>query len=348
MYKIKQKILFVFFTMIMVAILIVPNKSFSATTINDYTIQAYNINMVVNEDNTFDITERITANFNIPKHGIYRKIPLKNSIKRTDGTKSNNIAKISDISVSEDYTTSNENGYKVIKIGNANRTFNGTHAYTIKYKYDIGKDPIKNADELYFNLIGSEWDAPIDNVSFNITMPKTFDESKLGFSSGNVGSTNSSDITYNVNGNTITGNLTNTLMPGQALTVRLTLPEGYFAKAKSNFDMFPIIVMIICVIFVLIADKLWRKYGKDNKVIETVEFYPPEGLNSAEVAYLYKGENSNEGVVSLLIYLADKGYIKIEEEKDKFVIKKLKEYRGNNECESLFFHGLFEKGISKF
>ena len=104
--------------------------------------------MVVNEDNTFDITERITANFNIPKHGIYRKIPLKNSIKRTDGTKSNNIAKISDISVSEDYTTSNENGYKVIKIGNANRTFKGTHAYTIKYKYNIGKDPIKDVDEL--------------------------------------------------------------------------------------------------------------------------------------------------------------------------------------------------------
>jgi hypothetical protein len=36
--------------------------------------------MVVNENNTFDITETITAYFNVSKHGIFRKIPLKNSI----------------------------------------------------------------------------------------------------------------------------------------------------------------------------------------------------------------------------------------------------------------------------
>lgn len=45
---------------------------------NDYYISSYDIDMVVNENNTFDITETITTYFNVEKHGIYRTIPLKN------------------------------------------------------------------------------------------------------------------------------------------------------------------------------------------------------------------------------------------------------------------------------
>ena len=282
--------------------------------------------------------------------GIFRKIPLKNSITRLDGTKSSNRAKISDISVSENYTTSTESGYKVIKIGSSNKTVNGRHSYIIKYTYDIGKDPLKNADELYYNLIGDEWDTNISNVTFKITMPKSFDESLLGFSSGYRGSSNSSNISYTVNGNIITGSVNNTLNEREGLTVRLTLPEGYFANAKTNVDMYSIAVIIFSLACVLIADWLWAKYGKDKKIIETVEFYPPEGYNSAEVGFLYNGEADTKGVISLLIYLANKGYLKIEETEQNglfstfksFKITKLKEYDGNNENEKIFFNGLFK------
>ena len=236
-----------------------------------------------------------------------------------------------------------------IKIGNANSTLIGKHSYTIKYKYNIGKDPLKNADELYFNLIGNEWDADINNVSFTIRMPKSFDKSTLGFSSGNVGSTNSSNITYNVNENTIIGKTTNTLYAGQALTVRLTLPDGYFVGASSNIDIFSIFVIVLCATFIFIAYRLWAKHGKDEQVVETIQFYPPEGYNSAEVGYLYEGEVDTKSVISLLIYLANQGYLKIEETEQKglfskskgFKITKIKDYDGNNECERIFFNGLF-------
>ena len=104
-------------------------------------------------------------------------------------------------------------------------------------------------------------------------------------------------------------------------------------------------------IFVFIAYRIWFKYGKDNQVVETVEFYPPEGYNSAEIAYFYKGKATDEDVISLLIYLANKGYIKIEEIKKEneyyqskeFKIIKLKEYDGENENEKLFMEGLFKE-----
>ncbi len=316
----------------------------------DYEIDDYKINMVVNENNTFDITETITANFNVAKHGIFRKIPLRNSITRLDGTKSNNRAIISNISVNENYSVFNENGYKVIKIGDANKNLTGSHTYTIKYTYNIGKDPVKDADELYFNLIGNEWDTIIKNVSFNILMPKSFDKSSLGFSSGIVGSTDNSNVIYNVNGNNITGSIETPLKVGEGLTVRLTLPEEYFLGENNNIDKYCLFVIAICVIFVFLAYCLWSKYGKDNEVVETVEFYPPDGYNSAEVNFLYKGSLEDEGAISLLIYLANQGYIKIEETEEQelfsktkgFKIIKIKEYDGNNEYERMFFDGLFK------
>lgn len=328
------------------------NYSDDSSTIynnSEYYLNSYDINMVVNENNTLKITEKIGAYFNVNKHGIFRKIPLKNTITRLDGTTSSNRTKISDINVNDTYKAYNENGYKVIRVGDANYTVTGQKDYTISYLYNLGKDTGKDYDELYFNLIGNEWDTSISNVTFTITMPKEFDESKLGFSSGKVGSIDSSKVTFSVNDNVITGKLNGTLNSGEALTVRLELPEGYFVGASTNLDLMMVIAFVLPIFFVLIAFIIWIKFGKDNQVIETVEFYPPGGFNSLEVGYLYKGKADNQDVTSLLVYLANKGYIKISEFEEKslfsnskgFKITKLKDYDGNNYNERLFLNGLF-------
>ena len=317
---------------------------------NGYTIKAYDVKMVVNEDNSFDITETITTDFTQAKHGIYRKIPTKNTVNRVDGTSSKNRAKITNIKVNEKFSTSTENGYKVIKIGDANKTLTGEHTYVISYTYDIGKDKLKDADELYYNLVGTEWDTTINYLTFTIQMPKKFDKEKLGFSAGTYGSTNSSSVEYIVDDNRIEGFYNGFLRQGEGLTVRLTLPEGYFVRESGNADGYVIGVVIVSIIFVVISAILWKIYGRDDKVVETVEFYPPEGMNSAELSFLYNGNVDDKGIISLLIYLANKGYLKIEDLGTKnflygnnFRITKLKEYAGNNENERIFFNGLFKR-----
>lgn len=327
------------------------NDYSSYSSNSGYFLNSYDINIVVNENNTLNITENIGAYFNIAKHGIFRKIPLKNEIKRLDGTTSKNRVQISNIQVSDNYSLYNENGYKVIKIGDASHTLTGQKNYSISYLYNLGKDPAKEYDELYFNLIGNEWDTSINNITFTITMPKEFDSSKLGFSSGNVGSTDSSKITYEVDGNIIKGRYNGILNSGEALTVRLELPEGYFVGAGFDVNIMNYMVIIIPIAFLGISIFIWYKFGRDDQVIETVEFYPPQGFNSLEVGFLYKGKANNNDVVSLLIYLANKGYIKITETEEKFLfsksygfkITKLKEYDGNNINEQLFLKGLFTK-----
>lgn len=319
----------------------------------DYTIKKYNVDMVVNEDNSIDITEDITAHFNVSKHGIYRQIPLSNTLERTDGTTSKNRAKITNVSVDNKFTKSVENNNLVIRIGDENKTVIGEQNYKIKYKYKLGNDHIKDYDELYYNIIGDSWDTQISNVSFKITMPKEFDASRLGFSKGLKGSTSSDLIKYTVDGNTITGRYEKDLSKGEALTVRCELPEGYFSQA-SNFTFQTYLIFIIPILGIIVSLILWNKYGNDEEIIETVEFYPPKGFNSLEVGYLYKGVADNKDVTSLLIYLANKGYITISESDKKslfskskeVIIKKVKDYDGKNADEELFLKGLFTKNKS--
>jgi len=79
----------------------------------EYAITKYKIDIIVNKDNSYFITEQITAYFLVQKHGIYRNIPLENQIDRLNNSKSFNKAQISKISVASDQYTD----YKEI-IGN--------------------------------------------------------------------------------------------------------------------------------------------------------------------------------------------------------------------------------------
>lgn len=315
-----------------------------------YVLNKYHVDINVSETNVYRITENINAYFNEPRHGIFRTIPLRNRVMRVDGSSYTNRARITNIKVNHDYKRSRENNNLKLRIGSSDKTLTGEEKYTISYDYSLrNNEKSKDYDEFYFNIIGPEWDTIIDNISFTITMPKEFDKTKLGFSAGKRGSLQSENIHYEVNGNVITGTYIGALNPKEALTIRVELPEGYFIKVESKTSPLYKFIYLIPLVFLGLSFFLWRIFGKDDKVIETVEFYPPEGFNSLEVGYMYNGQACSEDVTSLLIYLANKGYIKITEIEEQalftkskgFKITKLKEYDGNDANERLFLNGLF-------
>lgn len=317
----------------------------------DYYIDDYNVVIDVNKDNSFDITEEIRVYFNQARHGIYRSIPLRNRVSRLDGTTTNNYVNVSNVYTNVFSTQSKSDGNLVIRLGDANNLVTGYQEYVIKYNYNIGKDSLKDKDEFYFNIIGPEWETVITNVTFTINMPEEFDESLLGFSNGPESfSTNS--VSYEVSGNTITGSLNTPLYEGDALTVRLELPEGYFSEAKSNYGINNVIAIIIPIISVIIAGLILYIKKRSVRIVDTIEFYPPDDYNSLEIAFLYKGSVTNKDVISLLVYLADKKYLKIEEVTTKSLntdytttqIIKLKDYDGNKHEEYLFMESLFKNG----
>ena len=321
----------------------------------DYYIESYNVDINVSNDNSYDIKETIVAYFNKEKHGIIRNIPTRNTVTRTDGSTNTNRAKITNVNVNEKYSLSRGADEVKLKIGDAGTVLTGRHTYQISYTYNIGNDKLKDADEFYLNLIGNQWDTNINKLTFTITMPKDFDTDKIGFSVGKYGKSGILDdgyFNYSVKNNVITGTYNKTLPPNNGFTVRITLPDGYFEKQKLKITIFDFIAICLPIIFLIIAIFEWEKYGKDEKPVETVEFNPPDNMNSLDVAYAYKGKANSNDVVSLLIYLANKGYIKIEVEETgskllkskSYKIIEVKKYDGNDENERLFLERLFKNG----
>ena len=128
-----------------------------------------------------------------------------------------------------------------------------------------------------------------------------------------------------------------------------------YNSAISNNTNIKIIVLLLPVICLICSVILWYKYGKEEKIPKAIEFYPPEGFNSLEVGFLYKGKADKLDLASLLIYLGNKGYIKIAKTIEKsahnhkeYIVKvtKLKDYDGNNTIEKKLLESLIRHGRS--
>ena len=342
----------VFIIAILLSLGFVSTPAFATTSAGGYTITKYHIDINVNENNVLDITEDISVNFSEKRHGIFRKLPVYNRVTREDGSVSKNRAKITDIAVSEQYTDSREGDYLELKIGDPDRKIIGDKNYRITYKYDLGRDPLKEVDEFYYNIIGTEWDTTISNISFRITMPKEFDESKLGFATGTREKYTSDLVTYYVADEEIEGKVYGGLNAHEALTVRVELPEGYFVGAGSEPSQSLYLLYALPILFFIISFRLWARYGKDNKTFVKPEYEAPKGCNSLDVGFYYSGKTNSTDVLSLIVYLANKGYLKIEEIEEKGILSKnkgfkfikVKEYDGKDENERMFLEGLFESG----
>ena len=337
-----EKINFKKLLLIFSALLIFLPGTYNASNY-DYAIKSYDVNVNINKNNTYDITETINAVFNTQKHGIIRNIPLSNTIVRNDGTTSKNHATVSNVEVNNKFSTSvSSKGYS-IKIGDPDRYADQQTTYIIKYSYDIGNDPVKGMDEFYLNLVGSEWDCPIYKTTFAITFPEPLENiDSVGFTAGYHGSTSREGIIITDKGdNYIKGEYTKILSPGESLTTRVELPEGYF-ETNINFLAYGmiggmILAMIVAAI-ILIKDK------QSYDIVDTVEFFPPNDINSLEAGALFDLSADSDDVISLLFYLANKGYINIEEDvfdKRNYKLIKVKDYDGSNELEKTFMEGLF-------
>ncbi len=314
-----------------------------------YYISKYDVKIDVNENNTLHVTENITADFQEERHGIYRYIPYNFDVQREDGSRSHARVKISNIECSEEYGQITDGENCVLQIGSEYFTVTGKHDYTISYDYEIGMDLLKDADELYYNIIGTGWDTFIGNLTFTVNMPKEFDKTKLGFSTGLFGASGTDIIKSKVEGNTIIGSATRPLYPNEGVTLRLELPEGYFSfNYAAQYALVALMgaLPLICLVGIFIV---WKKFGKDKKVVDVVEFRPPENMSCVDVAYWYKGRIDGNDVVPLLIELANEGYVSITEAgKRDCLITKEKNYSGNDSAKTIFMSGLFAKGSSVF
>jgi len=304
----------------------------------NFYIKNYDIDLNVDNYGNISIKEDIDVNFTNPSHGIMRVIPTKGEVIHTDGSAHKVYAKIANLKAAEMNSVINNHGNYEIKLGDSNKLIKGDTKYTISYKYIFNK--VNN--ELYFNIIGTQWDTNINKAHFIVHMPKDFDYNKVYLSIGKYkteGFKEGAVFEVNKIKNTIEGYTTKALNPNEGITIKVELPENYFIK---KFDSTTPLCYLLLTFFAILAFFYWYIFGKDNTVIPVVNFYPPKGFNSALVGLIHDEEANIRQVVSLIIYLADKGYIKITDNSAKCTtLEKLKDYEGKNvEC-SMIMNALF-------
>lgn len=313
----------------------------SAFAAGGYDTDRFDVEMTVEENHVIHVTETIQVNFPSPRHGIYRNIPYESGIYA-----------IKNIEVDGDpYTTEtlSENGVsqKVIRIGDEDETIKGKHTYVIRYDIAGYADKTAEQDYLSVDLLPTGWESAIKAASIKVFLPKAVDPSSLNLFSGRYGLEGNElqiEADYDEGKNLITIEAED-LYQGAGITLQADLPEGYWQNAASR-DWMVWLLAGILIALPLIMGVLWLAFGRDPKVVRTVEFYPPQGLTPAEIGYIIDGQVDNKDLASMIMYYADRGWLSIGEyEKDHFELTRLTAVSSKEKAFSkTLFNAIFEEG----
>ena len=311
----------------------------------NYCITSYDVDLNVHKNRTVDVTEKIDVFFLAPSKDFKRVFPIKSQFFYNDLQNKNKDVEISDIQINEPYKLQQTNDAIILKIGDSSKTLMGPKHYQIKYKYTMGNDLLKASDLFYFNIIDRNWYTTIDNIKFRIKLPVPYIYllQSTSFSLGKIDSDgyNARELNYFIEKNKIiTGKVNRILSPKEGLSVRILLPNSYFVKEIKFVDKNFIFLFIS--VLTIIAFLMWFIFGRDKKIIPIINCYPPKNKNSAEIGVEYKGIASSKEIVSLVLYLANKGYLEIEDDGISFSIRKLKDYDGQKAYEKRLMSALFK------
>ena len=327
----------------------IPGSAFADEA---YDILSDDVHITVSENNIMTVEETLHVNFTQQRHGIYYYVQYQGTaLHDINGevieTKYN--YDVYDFSAGQDpfdlSTESDSYGsYVSARIGDPNQLVFGEKEYVISYKCNLGDNGFDNFDEFYGTVILCGYGDTIENASFVIDLPKDFDESLVNVVLGDF-SSYSEEVAWEKDGNSIKGYALRPLQSGERITVRAVFPDDYFVGESNPGSGWSLIAYLASGICVLAAAILWIVFGNDNRIFPTVEFYAPDGMTSAEAGYVIDGCVDDKDVISLILYWADKGNLKISEKEKDFELIKLKDLPDQAKSfEKNMFAKLFQNG----
>ncbi len=321
----KRLLLFFFFALII---------TFAATAQGGYTIKQYHVAVLVNKDASLDITETIDVYFSESRHGIFRIIPykyklspLKNGTEKADRQlESNGYAQtiIEDIDVQGwKYSVNNKGDYKEIKIGDKKKYVEGNQQYIIRYKLLNAINFFKEKAELYFNVIGDKWDTEIESVNFSIEFYDALPGRPEYFAATGAYGSQQNNTTTQWVGNKIFSGKTNTpLQANQGVTVGIVLPKEFLTQ--QNYMLRGMKWLLLPGAVLAFMFLVWRRWGKDEKLTITTEFYPPKNVSPSVAGYIIDDALHKRDLTALIPYWGAGGYLQVKETETKALLGLIK------------------------
>lgn len=334
-------------------------------------IDNFEVEIKINEDSSINVIEKIDYNFGENaknKHGIYRDII--NKYKARGG---NFNLVISDIEVVDangydyNFIVSDKGKFKSIKIGDVDVLVSGKLKYIIKYKVENALNYFDEHDELYWNATGNDWTLPILQSKATVVLPAgAIDAGVLDDCySGVEGSKQKCSYTRrNYSGKDEVSQLVfvnERLEPKEGMTIVAGFPKGLVKKQSFLLSLFYTVsdnwILVLPLIVFFVMFNLWRNKGKDpvGGGVIVAQFDAPDNLSPFEVGIITDENSDAKDISSQIVYLAVKGYLKIEQIENKvlmfsskdYMLRKLKDVDDNlKSYDKIMISGLFSGGDS--
>ncbi|MEZ4817721.1 MAG: DUF2207 domain-containing protein [Flavobacteriaceae bacterium] len=328
-----------------------------------FTVNNFEADIFLDGDGSFRVEERYDITFSAYKHGIFRNIQLKYDMTNEEGSFEKRRIKVAKIEVpGHHFETSGRirrqlEGEVEIKIGDKHKTIIGPQHYDIYYTVKNAFLHESKATYFYWNVKPPNWNATFEKVSFRIHVPQgiTLSTEDLKVYAGSFGATDGSqfEVTFQDGVYTVQSKEGFYSYLGESVTALLSLPNGSIAEYKpwwpfgAYYGWTLVIGLLVGWFYVL-----WRKHGKEDKVISATSYYPPQGIDPALAGYLIDDSADTYDLVSLIPYWGAKGLITIEEipkkgwlTKADIKLKRVKDLPGDAPgYERLMFNGLLKSG----
>jgi hypothetical protein len=322
-------------------------------------IRDFHGELVVLPDSSLDVTETIRVDFTGARNGIYRTIPVEYA-----GPGGFNYSLfLTEISATEA-------GGAPLRIERQRRGGNlqlqifvpaaedTSRNITLHYRVRDGLRFFEDHDELYWNVIGTGWDVPIESASAHIILPGGVTGLRAANYTGFLGS-RSQDARVDIFGPNIDIQTQRPLAFHEGLTIVAGWDKGFVhepggsEKVAQFLDSNWPLLVPIGVFFLMLG--LWYSRGRDPRVgAIAVQYEPPAGLSPGEAGALVDDQAGIRDITATLVDLAVRGFIVIEEKEVSHLMglyanteyvfhlnKKPAEWSGTKSHELLLLHGIF-------
>lgn len=296
------------------------------------------INFVINvaKDNKWQVEETEYVDFSEPRHGIYRYLTeefwLDRNVAPAGEPKVIKQMQYKPSVVDKDvagfhYQIEYNNDNVIFKVGEENSTVIGKQEYKFRYTYVFPDDRTPGYDWMFYSILGDDFNEPINKLSAKIHFEKPLPESALKsikLYHGKYGDTNSMELDtliLSADSQDVVINLKD-IQPRMALTICAELPEGYFEGVKTMDSSSSRTAFYIALVLIVVTILL-ELFIRSPHITKSIEFYPPEGMSSAEVGTIIDDSVDNIDLASLIPWFASQGYLSIRQLKNNYLqIKK--------------------------
>ncbi len=184
----------------------------------------------------------------------------------------------------------------------------GERQFIVEYDLVFPADGNEGKDLFLFQFPGI-WSCPVEHAVVEMELPVAAlsHQALYWYLGDEIGS--DAKVETVANDSTIVFTGLDPLTERQSIGFLLEFPDGTFVKPLALPER---IGILLALVFAVLAVFFYLRYGRDETLVPVVEFYPPDGMNPAEVGYVIDRSVETVDATALIFYWASHGHLEIE------------------------------------